>query len=120
MTSTKPIDAPMTIEDRNITSTMNHENPATVRITVRLFGTARQAAGMTEISIVVPLNSSDDQLARLIQQSIPSLVGPVIDQETRALKPSHTFNLNGVRFIDGDVQLREGDEILLFSSQAGG
>ena len=110
----------MNTEARSITSTGDLENPDTVLITIRLFGTARQAAGMTEIVIDVPSNSSERQLARLIQQSVPALVGPVIDQETLALKPSHTFNLNGVRFVDGDVQLREGDEILLFSSQAGG
>ena len=110
----------MNTEDHGITSTRGHENPDTVLITIRLFGTARQAAGMTAIVINVPSNSSEHQLARLVQQSVPSLVGPVIDQETRWLKPSHTFNLNGVSFIEGNVRLREGDEILLFSSQAGG
>ena len=110
----------MNTEARSITSTGNLENPDTVLITIRLFGTARQAAGMTAIVINVPSNSSEHQLARLVQQSVPSLVGPVIDQETRWLKPSHTFNLNGVSFIEGNVRLREGDEILLFSSQAGG
>ena len=110
----------MNTEDSSVTSTMNQDNSDIVRITIRLFGTARQATGVTKISIRVPFNSSENQLASLIRQSVPALAGPVIDQETHALKSSHTFNLNGVEFIDGHVELREGDEILLFSSQAGG
>jgi molybdopterin converting factor small subunit len=97
-----------------------HEHRDIVSIKVRLFGTARSAAGLTELVIDTPSSSSDRKLARLIQRSIPKLVGPVIDLESGELKTSHTFNLNGLNFIDGDVTLRDGDEILLFSSQAGG
>jgi molybdopterin converting factor small subunit len=97
-----------------------HDHRNIVSVKVRLFGTARSAAGVTELVVDTPSSSSDRKLARLIQKSNPELVGPVIDLESGELKTSHTFNLNGVNFIDGDVELREGDEILLFSSQAGG
>jgi molybdopterin converting factor small subunit len=110
----------MNTEQSQKTLADSRENRDIVSVKVRLFGTARSAAGVTVILIDAPSDSSDRQLASLIRQSIPELVGPVIDLESGELKTSHTFNLNGVNFIDGDVELRDGDEILLFSSQAGG
>jgi molybdopterin converting factor small subunit len=110
----------MNTEQRQKTFATCNERRDIVSVKVRLFGTARSAAGVTELVIDVPANSSEHELALVIQKSVPKLVGPVIDLESGELKTSHTFNLNGVNFIDGDVILRDGDEILLFSSQAGG
>lgn len=93
---------------------------APVSVTVRLFGTARQAAGVAELKIETPTRCTVDELARSLRRSLPGLVGAALDERSGTLKPSHTFNLNGVEFIEGSVKLRNGDQILLFSSQAGG
>jgi hypothetical protein len=110
----------MNTENRDAVTQISKAEPNIVSVTIRLFGTAKQAAELTRFVIDAPSRCSVHQLTRLVQESKPALVGPVIDRETLELKPSHTFNLNGTLFIEDTVILRTGDELLLFSSQAGG
>lgn len=97
-----------------------HDNTSVVSITVRLFGTARKVSGISKIDLDLPDDTTEADLIWLLGYEIPSLVGPVISPESRLLNPSHTLNLNGVMFVEDNLSLVTGDEILLFSSQAGG
>ena len=92
-----------------------------VRISVELFGTARMVCGTRAVEIEAPPSTSAERLAALLAQSHPELRGKVVRHDGSGLLPSYTFNLNGFSFIDsGDVRLKPGDSVLLFSSQAGG
>ena len=110
----------MKTENYNQVAGRNCDDASVVSITVHLFGTARQAAGVPKIGLDLLADATEADLVWLLGGEIPELVGPVICAGSRSLKPSHTFNLNGVRFIEGNLTLVSGDEILLFSSQAGG
>ncbi len=110
----------MNTENLDAATQIKRAEPNIVSVTIRLFGTAKQAAALTRFVIDAPSRCSVRQLTCLVQEAVPALVGPVIDKDTLELKPSHTFNHNGTLFIEDSVILRTGDEILLFSSQAGG
>lgn len=92
----------------------------TVSIVVELFGNARLLAGRDTIEIVLPVEVATTEVARHLAEAEPALVGEVIRPEG-GLMSSYMLNLNGTSFLsESERQIREGDRILLFSSQAGG
>ena len=92
-----------------------------VSITVELFGTARLVCGARNVEIEAQSPASTGRLASLLAQRYPQLRGKVLREDGSGLLSSYTFNLNGVSFIgSGNVDLKPGDSVLLFSSQAGG
>ncbi len=95
--------------------------PAAVSVTVELFGSARLLAGRREVEIEAPAPCAIRDLVSALAAAVPALVGDVVREDGAGLEESYVLNLNGARFLESDpVELKHGDRVLLFSSQAGG
>ena len=95
-------------------------SPTTI-VNVELFGSARTAAGVRELQVLLPTRAGASDLARALGAAIPELVGVVVDRDTARLLGSYTANINGETFMgDSRMPVARGDSILVFSSQAGG
>ncbi len=69
----------------------------------------------------VPSNAHVSDVVTAIAAACPALIGVALRDDLSGLLESYTLNLNAVAFIaDGELTLRSGDLLLLFSSQAGG
>ena len=94
---------------------------STVRISIELFGTARMACGRRLIETRVPAYGSVRDLASVLARICPELVGVALRDDLSGLLASYTLNLNATEFVEGnELAFRDGDILLLFSSQAGG
>ena len=94
---------------------------ATVNITIELFGTARLVCGRRLLETRIPANVSVADVAAALVRLCPALVGVAIRDDLSGLLSSYTLNINATDFVEGDeLTLREGDTLLIFSSQAGG
>ncbi len=92
-----------------------------VSITVELFGMARIACGRRSLSIETTIEAPVSTVVAALADACPELVGRAISEDLSNLMESYTFNLNGTAFVgEGDLALKTGDTLLLFSSQAGG
>lgn len=90
-------------------------------MTVELYGQARLLAGQKIVEVALPVRSSPADFAQRLADKYPALVGKAIRPDLSGPMDSYVLNLNGVEFISGaSVELRQGDTLLLFSSQAGG
>lgn len=95
--------------------------PTLVRVNVELFGTARMASGQRLVKIDVPDKATPKDVVTSLAKAVPELIGKVILDDVTGLQKSFMFNLNGTEFIsDERLNLKSGDTLLLFSSQAGG
>lgn len=94
-----------------------------VGVSVELFGTARLACGRRRLDVRVWADATAADVARAAAVACPELVGVAIREDRGGLLASYALNVNGTAFVeDGEdaLELREGDRLLLFSSQAGG
>ena len=90
--------------------------PKSMPVNVELFGIPRARAGVTTTTAAG--RCLGDVLADLATR-FPELAATCIDG--RQLRPGFTANLDGQRFItDPDTRLKEGDQLLLLSLDAGG
>ena len=104
----------MAVERTDVTSTL-------VNIRVELFGLARLLSRRREVEVVVPEHATTYDVAPALADACPELVGSVILEDRSGLQPSYTLNLNAMSFVgDRPLELKPGDTVLLFSSQAGG
>ena len=95
--------------------------PTPVTINVELFGNARLLAGRKIERLSVAHDCALSDIARKIGRRHPALVGTVVREDLSGFLESYTVNLNGMEFIDdGHERLKDGDSLLVFSSQAGG
>ena len=95
--------------------------PTTVDVSVELFGSARMLTGRRQAQIAVPSQATITDLVAALAERCPDLVGKVILEDRSGLLKSYIFNLNGTAFVSEEpLQLKTGDTLLLFSSQAGG
>lgn len=93
----------------------------TVSVWVELFGQARILSGCRQVEVAMPERAEAGDMATALAEACPELVGKVIREDSTGLQVSYIFNLNGTAFVDDEeLHLREGDSLLLFSSQAGG
>ena len=100
---------------------MSAETTASVSVRIELFGNARLVAGEGELAAEFPSRANADDVAAALAAAIPALVGVAVSEDGREMLPSYVANLNGAVFIEGErADLREGDRIYVFSSQAGG
>ena len=100
---------------------MNTKTKNSVLVSVELFGHARTVAGVRDVKLALPLQSSASDLAAALADALPSLVSTALDKNGARLLSSYTANLNGLAFMGDDpIPLSPGDKIFLFSSQAGG
>ena len=94
---------------------------ATVGINIELFGTARMACGRRLIEVEIPKHATVADVAIVLAKVCPKLVGVALREDLSGLMSSYILNLNATEFVeDGELSLRDGDTLLLFSSQAGG
>ncbi len=94
---------------------------ATVNISIELFGTARMACGRRRLEGRVPANASIGDVASALAKICPELVGVALREDLSGLLESYILNLNATEFVESEeLTLRDGDILLLFSSQAGG
>ena len=69
----------------------------------------------------MPQRVPSGRVAAALAEQCPELIDKVILQDLSGLEQSYIFNLNGTSFVsDERIDLKAGDTILLFSSQAGG
>jgi molybdopterin converting factor small subunit len=95
--------------------------PAWLDIMVELFGMARLAARRDQVQIRLPSDAGTGHLAAALAESCPDLVGDVVLEDRSGLQKSYAVNLNGKSFVSGPhLGLKDGDTLLVFSSQAGG
>jgi molybdopterin converting factor small subunit len=100
---------------------MKATDSMTASVTVELFGHARLVCGVKQIEIELPTESDASDLATALHHAVPSLRGVVVDEVGHGLMASHTANLNGLSFLESSVvPIADGDQIYVFSSQAGG
>ena len=100
---------------------MNIRTAATVPVKVELFGHARTVAGVSDIRLALPPEASTSDLAVALASALPVLVCTALDEDGATLLSSYTANVNGTAFMgDEPVPISRGDNIFLFSSQAGG
>ncbi len=93
-----------------------------INLTVELFGNSRVITGQKLIDL--QFSKSEVDICDVIQelgQRFPILDGKVLDFDTKSLLSSYMLNLNGVGFKDAtQIELTDGDSILILPSQAGG
>ena len=100
---------------------MNNQKQTRVTINVELFGHARTIAGVHDVQLQLPTESSASDLAVALAAALPSLVSTALDENGAHLLSSYTANLNGLEFMGKEpIPISAGDSIFLFSSQAGG
>ena len=94
---------------------------ATVSVTIELFGTARMACGCRNVKTNLPASACVADVVAALGAICPDLIGVALRDDLSGLMSSYTLNLNATEFVEcGELALREGDTLLLFSSQAGG
>jgi molybdopterin converting factor small subunit len=96
-------------------------SPVTLTIRVELFGSARIACGKKCIEIEMAERACVRDVTHELAKKCPELLGKAILDDGSGLMESYTLNLNGTEFITSEeFRLKQGDSLLLFSSQAGG
>ena len=93
-----------------------------INLTVELFGNSQVLTGqkLIDLQFLKPQVDICDVIQALGQR-FPMLDGKVLDFRTKSLLSSYALNLNGVGFKDAaQIELADGDSILILPSQAGG
>ena len=100
---------------------MKDGKTAPVSIQVELYGLAQMACNRRQMCIDVPSEAVMRDIMQALVHACPALRGLVIRDDLSGLYESYVLNLNGLAFVARDcLQLKSGDTLLLFSSQAGG
>ena len=81
-----------------------------LRIRVRLFAMQREAAGMRELRLEVPLGSTVDDAWNAVVATVPALAPG---------RSSLRFAVNG-EYVDDDLALADGDELACIPPVSGG
>ena len=93
-----------------------------INLTVELFGNSQVLTGqkLIDLQFLKPQVDICDVIQALGQR-FPMLDGKVLDFRSKSLLSSYALNLNGVGFKDAaQIELADGDSILILPSQAGG
>ena len=92
-----------------------------VACTVELFGVARLKAQTGRVSLNLPSGADLGAALAALADRLPALRGSVLSQDARRLGPGFACNVNGQAFVtDMRAPLRDGDSVLIVSSDAGG
>ena len=92
-----------------------------VECTIELFGVARLKAKTDRLSLSLPPNAMLPDALTALANACPTLLGSVIATDHRTLLPGYACNRNGVEFIRAtDMAIKQGDHLLILSSDAGG
>jgi molybdopterin converting factor small subunit len=89
--------------------------------TVELFGVARLKAKTDRLVLSLPSGAKLTDVLIALAEVCPNLVGTVIALDHRSFLAGYACNLNGVEFVRTlDTPIRDGDQALILSSDAGG
>ncbi len=92
-----------------------------LQVEIELLGLARKAAGQKQVVLELPEQSTYRDVIRSLAEKCPSLVGQVIDPQTKELFPSFMLNLDGRQVIKDSTQMLSGSEhLILMFVEAGG
>jgi len=92
-----------------------------VKISVELFGLAKQIVGEKEVKIDLQNKKTLKDLTQELVKKYPKLLKTVIKEKTFKTIPPYMFNLDGKHTItDLNVKLKEDDKLLLLFVTIGG
>ena len=91
------------------------------RCIVQMFGLPREVTELREVEVELKDGASLGDVVAALRREIPALEGHVIRAGENQLMEHCAFNING-RFYseDREVQIQEGDRILLLTLATGG
>ena len=77
--------------------------------------------GLNSFVIKVNEKITKEELISLIGKKYPKLIGEIIEENKSNLKKSYNIGINGIKNpSENELNLKNNDSILIFSSQAGG
>ena len=92
-----------------------------INIKIEFFGRARMILGLNSFEITVNKKITKEELISLIAKKYPKLIGEIIEENKFNLKKSYNIGINGIKNpSENELNLKNNDSILIFSSQAGG
>lgn len=97
---------------------------ARISCTIELFGVARLTAHTPHVSLTLSAEATLGDALTVLGAECPTLLGSVLsadDAGHTGLRSGYACNINGKDFVrDVQTRLREGDSLLILSSDAGG
>ena len=91
------------------------------RCIVQLFGLPREVTELREVEIELTDGASLGDVIAALRREIPALEGRVIRAGENRLMEHCAFNINGRFYLnDKEVQLQDGDRVLLLTLATGG
>ena len=92
-----------------------------IKIKIEFFGRVRMILGFNSFEITVNKEITKEELISLIAKKDPKLIGEIIEENKSNLKKSYNIGINGIKTpSENELNLKNNDSILIFSSQAGG
>ena len=92
-----------------------------INIKIEFYGSARQKLGLNSFEIKENEKITKKELISLIGKKYPKLIGEIIEENKSNLKKSYNIGINGIKNpSENELNLKNNDSILIFSSQAGG
>ena len=92
-----------------------------IKIKIEFFGRVRMILGFNSFEITVNKEITKEELISLIAKKHPKLIGEIIEENKSNLKKSYNIGINGIKNpSENELNLKNNDSILIFSSQAGG
>jgi molybdopterin converting factor small subunit len=94
---------------------------AMFRCIVEMFGLSDEITGLRKVEVELKDGASPRDVIAALRREIPALEGPIIRCGENQLVDHYGFYING-RFYAGDeeVQLKDGDRIVLLALASGG
>ncbi len=91
------------------------------RCIVQLFGLPREITELQEVEVELKDGANLGDVIAALRREIPALEGRVIRAGENRLMEHCAFNINGRFYLDDrEVQLQDGDRILLLTLATGG
>ena len=88
-----------------------------INIKIEFYGRARMILGLNSFEIKVNEKITKEELISLIGKKYPKLIGEIIEEN----KSNLNIGINGIKNpSENELNLKNNDSILIFSSQAGG
>ena len=92
-----------------------------IKIKIEFFGRARMILGFNSFEITVNKEITKEELISLIAKKYQKLIGEIIEENKSNHKKSYNIGINGIKNpSENELNLKNNDSILIFSSQAGG
>ena len=95
--------------------------PTMIKCVVEMFGIPHEITGLREVEVSLNEKASLADLIATLRQEFPALDGRVIQPGKDRLIDSYGFNIKGqFYFDDGQVQLEDGDHVIIITIATGG